>query len=111
MKAIRAAVFLGLVLLGVGFAVGTEPTQYAGHPCGSVLLSPIPSSAVPDGCSTQVGGGRWAVTWTALGLGGLLVLAGWTGYTERDRGPTALGGDSSGDGGDDRGMMLPPPTT
>ena len=98
MKAIRAAVFLGLVLLGVGFAVGTEPTQYAGHPCGSVLLSPIPSSAVPDGCSTRVGGGRWAVTWTALGVGGLLVLAGWTGYTERDRSRSAQGG-GRGDGG------------
>jgi hypothetical protein len=110
MRSARVAVVLGLLLLGLGFYVGIETpisTTVAGqsYDCSDViparlLVSGQPTSreAGPDtrtpaerrldarisaGCDPLERGAQWAV-WGGLGLGGLLLLTGWTALRERE---------------------------
>lgn len=110
MRWAKAAVALGFLLLVLGFGLGTDAsisTTVAGqhHRCASVipmgwLASGQPTSTrkVPDtrtpaerrldarvaaACDPLERGARWAV-WGGLGLGGLVLLAGWTALRERE---------------------------
>ena len=82
-KAVRAVVVVGLLLLALGFAVGTEPRQHDGRSCGSVLLFPLESATMPHGCPTRAGGAAWLGTWLPLTVGGLLLVVGTTAWRER----------------------------
>lgn len=85
MRAARAAIVVGLLLLALGFAVGTEPVEQPdGAGCGSVLLV-RPTGDLASDCPTRAGGTVWLGTWLPLALGGLLLVVGTTAYRERDR--------------------------
>ena len=82
----RIALVSGLLLLLAAFAVGTEQqrsTVVDGQTlrCGpaipaSWLVSGTPAGA-PAACGSVIQQSRW-VLGTAMGVGGLLVLVGWT---------------------------------
>jgi hypothetical protein len=90
----KTTLLLGVVLLVLGFAVGVEPssTTVAGHTyvCNGAIQSSwlvpgIPSPSAGDSVQRQVSQQcgsllhphQW-LTWTALALGALAALTGWT---------------------------------
>jgi len=106
----RVAVSLGLFLLVLGFGFGTDSpisTTVAGHshPCANAipmdwLVSGQPTSRaatartpaerrldarIEAGCDPLARIAQWAV-WGGLGLGGLVVLTGWTALREHEHG-------------------------
>lgn len=105
MSKATVAVTLGVVLLLIGFAVGTwkPSTSVDGVPvsCGSAIeVTRLPyndvGAARPESAGTLTARARREetacedaelsarlVTWTALGLGGLVALAGWTAMRQR----------------------------
>jgi hypothetical protein len=95
MRFVGPLIVLGLLLLGTGFVVGTEPVASPGAGCGSVLVPVTPRP--PDGagaaaCRSARHGGRQVVTWGLLGLGGVAMTVAWTAHREgRPRRRTPVG--------------------
>ncbi|MCW2781942.1 MAG: hypothetical protein JWR35_2391 [Marmoricola sp.] len=80
MRRLTGVFVLGIVLLGVGFAVGVEPTTARGNDCGSVLFASSPGAThkTEIACRSTHDGRRRIATWGPLVLGGTLLLGAWT---------------------------------
>ena len=97
MKWDKFAVAVGSLLILLGFCVGVETpisTTVAGehYSCASVispsvLVAGAPGTALPARaaarCAPLESTAEWLV-WGVIGLGGLVLLAGWTVLRERD---------------------------
>jgi hypothetical protein len=84
MRFVGPLVLLGLLLVGAGFVVGTEPVTSHGAACGSVLAGAPdrPSDPVTPGCRSARHGRRLVATLGLLGVGGAALTVAWTAHRE-----------------------------